>query len=115
MPRIIATSMPPARVNSTEELELLLSEPTDRVVSVFRQLDGDILVLGVAGKMGPNLARMARRASDMAGIKRRVIGVARFSNPEIGTNLRAFGVETIHCDLLDEAAVERLPKVRNVV
>jgi len=115
MATIVPSLMPPARVNSMEELELLLREPTDRVLSVLRQLDGDIVVLGVAGKMGPSLARMARSASDMVGVKRRIIGVARFSNPEIETNLRAFGIETIHCDLLDEAAVERLPEVRNVV
>jgi nucleoside-diphosphate-sugar epimerase len=105
----------PTSVHSTDELDDRLSEPTERVVSVLRQLDGDILVLGVAGKMGPSLARMVRRASDLAGIKRRVIGVARFSNSEIETSLRAHGIETIRCDLLDEFAVDRLPDVRNVV
>ncbi|MSU57445.1 MAG: NAD-dependent epimerase/dehydratase family protein [Pedosphaera sp.] len=97
------------------ELEDRLSEPTEGVIEVIRRLEGDILLLGVAGKMGPSLARMARRASDMAGVKRRVIGVARFSASPVETELRRHGIETIRCDLLDEAAVERLPEVRNVV
>src|SRR6476620_4316670 len=62
-----------------EVLEDLLSEPTPEVVETLSRLSGDILILGVAGKMGPSLARMARRAFDVAGVGRRVIGAARFS------------------------------------
>src|SRR5438093_505821 len=103
----------PAR--DTEELEALLSGPTPEVVETLRRLDGDIIVLGVAGKMGPTLARMAKRASDLAGIKRRVIGVSRFSSPDEKAKLEAQGIETIACDLLDTAAVRRLPDAPNVV
>ena len=56
------------------ELEDRLSDPTPGVIEAFRALPGDILFLGVAGKMGPTLARMAKRASDAAGMRRRVIG-----------------------------------------
>ena len=68
-------------IQNLEQLEDRLSEPTPEVVQTLRRLEGDLIVLGVAGKMGPSLARMARRASDLAGIRRRIIGVARFSSP----------------------------------
>ena len=71
----------------------------------MRRYGGDILVLGVAGKMGPTLARMARRALDAAGVSRRVIGVSRFSSPDRSRRSSAHGVETIRCDLLDEDAL----------
>lgn len=76
-----------------------------------RELAGidDIMVLGVGGKMGPTLARMARRAG------KHVIGVARFSEAGLKEKLEAWGVDCVPCDLLDRAAVERLPKVKCVV
>ena len=81
----------------------------------MRRLPGDIILLGAAGKIGPSLARMARRASDLAGVKRRVIGVSRFSAPGEQARLQAHGVETIRCDLLDESAVAQLPPAPNVI
>jgi nucleoside-diphosphate-sugar epimerase len=102
-------------IATTEELEAFLSEPEAALVETMRALEGDIIVLGVGGKMGPTLARMARRASDAAGRGRRVIGVARFSYSGEREKLEAHGIETIACDLLDEVAVERLPDAENVV
>lgn len=97
------------------QLETLLSEPTPLAVDALARLKGDILLLGVAGKMGPTLARMARRASEQAGVKRRIIGVSRFSGNTMEAELQAHGIETIPCDLLDEAAVEKLPEAPNVI
>ena len=82
-------------IRDEEHLEELLSEPTDGVARTMRELDGDIIVLGVAGKMGPTLARMAKRASESAGVKRRVIGASRFSSPELEGRLAEWEVETI--------------------
>ena len=96
-------------------LEGLLSEPDDAVIEAMGRLPGDILVLGVAGKMGPTLARMARRASDTAGVSRRVIGVARFTDEASEPSLREHGIETIRCDLLDPDSLSRLPEAPNVV
>ena len=101
-------------IHTEEDLEDHLSEPTEAVIQTLSRLSGDILFLGVAGKMGPSMARMARRASDLAGVKRRVIGVARFTDG-YETPLQAHGVETIRCDLLDETAVARLPDAPNIV
>jgi nucleoside-diphosphate-sugar epimerase len=105
----------PASIADVAELETLLSDPPQYLVDVMRQIEGDLIVLGVAGKMGPTLAVMAKRASDRAGTKRRVIGVARFSSGNVEAALQARGVETIRCDLLDEAAIVRLPDAPNVV
>jgi len=100
---------------NTAELADILSTPTPIVVDVLRQLDGDIIVLGVGGKMGPTLARMARRASDAVGPQRRVIGVSRFSSSGVRQELEDSGVETIACDLLDQEAVQGLPDAPNVI
>jgi nucleoside-diphosphate-sugar epimerase len=102
-------------IQNIEQLEDLLSEPTPEVVLTLRHLEGDLIVLGVAGKMGPSLARMARRASDLAGVRRRIIGVARFSSAGFEAELQRHGVETIRCDLLDEKALQRLPDAANVL
>lgn len=101
-------------IRTEEHLEDRLSDPPPEVVAALGRLDGDIIILGVAGKMGPTLARMARRGSDEAGVRRRVIGVSRFSSGG-QESLQAQGIETICCDLLDEEEVFRLPDAANVV
>lgn len=78
-------------------------------------LDGDLLILGVGGKMGPSLARLARRAADMAGTRKRIIAVARFSNSDLPAELSTQGIETITCDLLDPGALQCLPEIPNVI
>jgi hypothetical protein len=67
------------RIDSEEKLEERLSRPSEADIEAMRALDGDLLILGVSGKMGPSLARLAKRASDAAGAKRRIIGVSRFA------------------------------------
>ncbi|HEX7447642.1 MAG TPA: NAD-dependent epimerase/dehydratase family protein [Pirellulales bacterium] len=108
--------MPPALQppEDEERLDELLSRPSERVIDAFGQVRGDVLVCGASGKMGPSLARMVRRASDAAGLPRRVFGVARFA--EGGEEkLQAQGIETMRCDLLDENQVMRLPDAQNVI
>ncbi|HET6487625.1 MAG TPA: NAD-dependent epimerase/dehydratase family protein, partial [Spirochaetia bacterium] len=102
-------------IRDGSQLEEALSEPPDALVTALSELDGDILVLGAGGKMGPTLTRMARRAADAAGSKRRVIAVSRFTDPTVRSRLEAAGVSTISCDLLDEAALGKLPDAPNVV
>ena len=100
---------------TVDDLELALSEPTPEVIKALADLPGDVVVLGVAGKMGITLARMARRALDQLGRRDQVLGVARFSSPTAATELERHGVRTLACDLLDRAAVQRLPAAPNVV
>ncbi len=105
----------PTKIEDLARLEKLLSEPTAHAIETLAKLDGDLLLLGVAGKMGPTLARMARRASDAAGVKRRIIGVARFSDARLETQLQSWGVETIRCDLLEADQLAKLPDAPNVI
>ena len=98
------------------DLEEVLSRPTVGVLETLRLIDGDVMVLGAGGKMGPTLARMARRGLDENGQRqRRVIAVSRFSSPNVMTELRRHGVETLTCDLMDRAAVAALPDAPNVI
>jgi nucleoside-diphosphate-sugar epimerase len=102
-------------IQDVSQLEELLSEPTEGVVRSLGRLAGDIVVVGVGGKMGPTLARMAKKASERAGAKRRVIGVSRFSSSSIEDRLQAWGIETVRCDLLDPTSLAKLPDAANVV
>jgi nucleoside-diphosphate-sugar epimerase len=105
----------PVKIESAAQLDDLLSAPTPGVIDALSQLDGDVIVLGVAGKMGPTLAAMVKRASDAAGSRRRVIGVSRFGSPGSEDALKAAGVQTIRADLLDQSQLERLPDAPNVI
>jgi NAD-dependent epimerase/dehydratase family protein len=102
-------------ISSEQQLEDLLSQPTEPDVKAMAALQGDLLILGVAGKMGPSLARRARRACEAAGVQKRVFGVARFSNPAVREQLETCGVETISADLLQPGVLEQLPNAENVV
>jgi nucleoside-diphosphate-sugar epimerase len=99
---------------SEAELEDALSEPTPQVIETLVRHPGDIIFLGAAGKMGPSLARMAKRASNTAGTKRRVIAVSRFSSGGEDA-FTSHGVEAIRTDLLNEIEVAKLPDAPNVV
>ena len=97
-------------------LEEAISRPPDYLVDAMAKTEGDILVLGAGGKMGPSLARMARRALDAADLKqRRVYGVSRFSSAVSRAELDTAGVETISCDLLDAKQIQNLPEAANII
>jgi nucleoside-diphosphate-sugar epimerase len=102
-------------IADVEQLEDLLSWPTPTVVDSLSRVPGDILVLGVAGKMGPTLARMAKRASEAGAGRRRVIGVSRFSQAEARMALQMHGVDTIQGDLLDRSFLKSLPDAPNII
>ena len=102
-------------IGDIAELEEILSEPTAATVAAMAALKGDIVILGVGGKMGPTLARMAKRASDLAGVSRRVIGVARFSTTGLEKHLQSWDIETHRCDLLDARAYSSLPDAANIM
>ncbi len=103
------------KIKTESELEELLSRPDEETASTMAALDGDLLILGVGGKMGPSLARLARRAIDQAGVKKRVFAVARFTNNKLPSELAAHDIETIACDLLDRIALDKLPNIPNVI
>jgi nucleoside-diphosphate-sugar epimerase len=105
----------PGAFEDIAQLEEFLSRPTPAAIDVLRRLQGDIIVLGAGGKMGPTLARMAKRASQAAGVNRRIIGVKRDSPSEDDRALESFGVEMISGDLLDPDFVASLPEVPLVI
>ncbi len=96
---------------NVEALEEFMTRPSPELAADLARAAGDILVLGVGGKMGPTLARMAKRAAP----ERRVIGAARFSEAGLRAKLEAWGIECVACDLLDRSAIERLPRAPNLV
>ncbi|MDO7881920.1 NAD-dependent epimerase/dehydratase family protein [Salinibacterium soli] len=101
----------PETFADVDSLDEFMSRPTPETVRDLAELEGDVIILGVAGKMGMGLARMIKRAAP----GKRVIGVARFSDEGSAEWLNRFGVETIRADLLDREAVQALPKVPNVI
>jgi len=102
-------------IDTVEELEDCLSSPSPADVRAVSALEGDILILGAGGKMGPSLARLVRRAILDAGVNKRVIAASRFSEEPIRCDLEKWGVETIACDLLRPGALSNLPDTPNVI
>lgn len=96
-------------------LEAALCQASPRLIEDLKKIDGDILILGIGGKMGPSLARLARKAITEAGLSKQVIGVSRFSNKQQRAALEADGIQTIAGDLLDETFLQKLPAVDNVI
>ncbi len=110
MAPLISTGLPD-RIDDVAALEDLLSRPSQALIDDLAALDGDIIILGVGGKVGPCLARMAKRAAP----HKRILGVARFSDNAVKQRLEDWGVETLACDLLDRGAMAALPKLPNVI
>lgn len=100
---------------SIEALEERLSRPTKGVINTIRKCRGDLLIIGVGGKIGPTLATMARRAMDELGRKDDIIGVDLFPVPELKARLQKLGIKTVKCNFLDRKQVARLPDASNVI
>src|SRR5947209_9895768 len=106
------TQLPlPERFDDVEHLEEVMTTPSASLRAEFGGLTGDLIILGIGGKIGPTLARLAKRAAP----QRRVVGVARFSEKGLREALTGAGIECVTADLLDRKQVDALPKVPNVV
>nr|WP_246354404.1 NAD-dependent epimerase/dehydratase family protein [Paenibacillus phytohabitans] len=104
-----------AVIRSVQELEDRLARPSAALLEELARLDGDIMLLGVGGKMGPSLARLAVNAIREAGLDKKVIGVSRFSNEVLKQELIEAGVEVIAADLSDDSALRALPDTKNIL
>jgi len=104
----------PEYFKNENELEEALSMPTPEVIELVKTLEGDIIFLGVAGKMGVSMARMTKKACDIAGVKKRIIGVSRFSSEKQRQFLEESGIETMKGDLIDTEFINSLPDIENV-
>lgn len=102
-------------ISNLEQLEARLATPSQKLVDDLARLDGDLMLLGAGGKMGPSLARLAHNAFQASGAQNRVIAVSRFSDAAAATELRSAGIETISADLTDEEQLAELPDAANIV
>ena len=93
------------KLDSEAKLEQLLARPAEGLTEMMKRLDGDIIILGIAGKMGVSMGMQAVEAIRLAGVDKKVYGVSRFSKPEERAKLEAGGIITIACDLQDPAQV----------
>ena len=96
-------------MNSVQELDVMLATPSEALIEFIGRRKGDILILGVGGKMGPSLARRAKNAVMAAGVKKEIIGVSRFSEEASRQQLEDSGIHTIVADLMDEVQLQALP------
>ncbi|MDZ4863232.1 MAG: NAD-dependent epimerase/dehydratase family protein [Gemmatimonadota bacterium] len=101
--------------DSDAELEERLSRPTAGLLDTLQRHSGDLVILGAGGKMGPTLARMARRGLEAVGSGGRVVAVSRFRDPAVAAGLRADGIDVIAADLLDPVALAALPDAESVI
>ncbi|MEJ0106684.1 MAG: NAD(P)-dependent oxidoreductase [Bacteroidota bacterium] len=102
-------------MDNIEAVYKKLLNPSEDLLTSIADLTGDILVLGAGGKMGPSLSKLAKLAIDKTGVNKKVIAVSRFSEPGLEDELRKEGIETISADLLDDAQLQSLPDVENVL
>jgi nucleoside-diphosphate-sugar epimerase len=91
-------------------LEDWLSEPGVATCETLRKTEGDAVVLGAGGKMGPTLAMMLKKAAP----EKNVYAVSRFNDKQVRGRMEERGVKIVEADLLDESAYDRLPEVPNV-
>ena len=106
---------PLTSVSTVDELLRALSAPFPEDVALAQRLEGDVLVLGAAGKMGPTLVRRIAAAFRQAGRPNQVYAVSRFSRQEAREEIEAAGAHAIAADLLNENALARLPECPNVL
>ena len=102
-------------IKTNAELEKQLSEPSERLIRDIAEIKGDIMILGLGGKMGPTLAKLAKNAIDAAGISKKVMGASRFSDEVLYQELTDFGIECIKTDLLNDQSLMQLPDVENII
>ena len=101
----------PDKFESVRQLEEFMSSPSESLVEYFKGLEGDIMIIGAGGKIGPTMAMMAKRAADKAGVHKEVFAV----DVQPLKVLEGKGIRTLQCDLLDRKAVGQLPQVENIV
>ncbi len=102
-------------MNDLQQRYEQLLQPSPELIADISKIEGDIMILGAGGKMGPALAKLARAAVEKAGVDKRIIAVSRFSEKGLANELEAVGIETIAADLLLEAELQALPEVKNVL
>lgn len=102
-------------MKNLRELEKELTIPSEALIADMARIEGDIMLLGIGGKMGPSMGKLAIDAIRAGGLTKRVYGVSRFSDAGAMKSLQDAGVETISCDLLNDGELQQLPQVQNII
>ncbi len=115
IPRLTLQMTLPEQIDTESELEDLLAAPSGADVECIGRLQGDILILGAGGKMGPSLSRRVQRAVVRSRSGAQVWAASRFSSPTVRADLEKDGIRTSACDLLDRAQIAALPDCPHVL
>ncbi len=106
----------PNEIKDEEVLEELLSKPYPETVEDLKHIDGDFLVLGAGGKIGPSLVMMLARILEKIDPSRKIYAVSRFTRRSIVDKLSRYkNVEIIELDLSSRRAVDLLPEAKNII
>ena len=105
-----------SNINWSEEvLNEMLSTPSQAMIADMARIDGDIMILGAGGKMGPDICVLAARAVKAAGLEKKVYAVSRFSDANAAKRLTDEGVTIIAADLTADGVLEQLPDCENII
>lgn len=102
-------------IESESEIDNIMSSPTPEVIETLTKIEGDLIILGCGGKMGPTLTKLAKFSIDQAGVRKKVISVDRFISEELKKDFNKNGIELIQCNMLDRNDCNRLPDIPNVI
>ena len=104
------------KINWNEKtLNEMLTTPSAGLIADIAKIEGNIMVLGAGGKMGPDICILAARAAKAAGVKKTVYAVSRFSDKAAAKRLEDEGITVISADLMENGALEALPDCENII
>ena len=103
------------KFRNEEELEEVLSAPSEELIEDLKSMEGDLLFLGVAGKMGMTMAVMAKRAMQECGKGGKVYGASLFESEKQRKKLEEKGIPTFEGDLMDPGFLQSLPDAEQVI
>lgn len=115
MKSISNTWMEVTKMWTKEKLDEMLSEPSERLIEDLKKIDGDIMILGAGGKMGPTMAMLCAKAIKKGNLGKSVYAVSRFSNDKARKEMEDKGVKTISCDLEKSEDIAKLPDIKNII
>lgn len=114
MKSTIASALPD-RIESEDQLDEIMTRPRPCLIEFVKNLQSPLVILGAAGKMGPSLAVLVRRAAEAAGHKLEMVAVSRFSSKDAKSWFETRGIRTLSCDLLERESLALLPDSANVI
>lgn len=102
-------------MKTVSELDSWLAQPSAGLVHDMSEMDGDIVVVGAGGKLGPTLVKLAVNALRASGSRSVVYAVSRFGSKSVAEDLEAAGARVVKADITEERELVSLPDAENVV